>query len=564
VFRDRAVLVSVLLLTVLAYLPLAGADFAWDDVALVADNKYTSSFEHWRELITADLWLTTRLPAPASGYYRPLLLLDLTLDQTLFGLDPAAHHVHSVLWHLFAVGGLWTLLRRLLPGATVAVALGTVIFALHPLQIEAVALIAARNDSMAAALGLFALVMLERRAPSPPRLAAGAVLAWLALLSKESAVLLPFFLLSLDLARHRRPLGWARYAALVTSLVAYLGCRVAAGVGRAAVPSMSSIEAVADKVLHIASVYAGLVVWPWPLTPARHISYLPPLGASLFGLVVLLGIVTWLVRQERARGLVLAGLAWAALSFAPTLLATLDKGLMGERYLYLPLAGLAVAVAAAVPATLRLQHVALLALVGSIGVRERVGDWASSLTLWEAAHADAPSAFTHAGLAHYLRVQAKDPERARAHYIGALEGDPPYTDACSSLILVHLQLGQPERALHYGLWALEERGCQPTADVLEHLALAYAQLGRWDEAEAAALKTGRGAFAHEMVVLGACASRRADWEAVSRLQAAYPGEQYIERVIALLARTDDPAGDALAALAQRASSASGSKSASGN
>ena len=58
--------------TALAYSPLWSADFAWDDLALVVDNSLTGDLSKIGEIMSADLWETSRLPAPASGYYRPL------------------------------------------------------------------------------------------------------------------------------------------------------------------------------------------------------------------------------------------------------------------------------------------------------------------------------------------------------------------------------------------------------------------------------------------------------------------------------------------------------------
>ena len=91
-------------------------------------------------------------------------------------------------------------LRRLTgPWAALA---GATLFAVHPVQVEVLALVAARNDSMAAVFVLSALLLvLNPTERSPLRLGGATWLVLSGLLSKESAILAPFMLVALDLAR---------------------------------------------------------------------------------------------------------------------------------------------------------------------------------------------------------------------------------------------------------------------------------------------------------------------------------------------------------------------------
>ena len=73
----------------IAFFPVVGFGFVWDDNSLILGNHLTGSFSNIHRFFSVDLWeSTTRTDSP-SGYYRPLMLLDLTLDRALFGLDPA-------------------------------------------------------------------------------------------------------------------------------------------------------------------------------------------------------------------------------------------------------------------------------------------------------------------------------------------------------------------------------------------------------------------------------------------------------------------------------------------
>ncbi len=539
----RSPLPWLLLVIVIAWHGLAQAGFCWDDGALVADNRLTGSLA-WENLVAifrADLWETLSLPAPASGYYRPLFLLSLAFDQVVLGDQAGPHHLHSLAWHLAATGLLYQLVRRLIPDSVVPATAAAALFALHPVQTEAIALIAARNDAMAATFLLGALLLLL---PDNPRGAAmwGAALATGAgLLSKESVVLAPFALLALDLARKGRPGAWRRQLPLIAGLSAAAGLRIWAGVGAAAVPRTGNWALVTERLPELLATYLGLLVWPDPLTPARHLTYLQPLDALWPAALAALFALAGLLARSRAPRLGWLGIAWALATFVPTLLATLDKGLLGERYLYLPMAGLAVTLAAWIPRGKRtLAWVAAGAVLLGIGVHRRLPAWENSRTLWQAAHDDLPSPFTHAGLAFYVN-RDDEPEVARMHYLKAIEGDPPYLDACSSLVMVHLRLGKEEVAVRMAEWAMAERGCTPTPDFVAQYALALAGTGDWARATKVVTEAPGGPQGLSLVLLGAERVLAGDGQAYLAIAKQWRGNApFGEQVGRLLRLTHQP------------------------
>jgi protein O-mannosyl-transferase len=531
-------LLVLLLVTAATYSPLWDVAFSWDDEALIVDNQVTGDLANWKQFFTRDLWSTTRLSELKSGYYRPLMLLSLALDRALFGLSATAAHVHSLMWHLGAVAALYGVLLRLAVPATALA--GATLFALHPVQSEVLALVAARNDSMAAVAVLGALWLLMPRTSHPGRLVAAGLLALGGLLSKESALLAPAMLLALDLARFKRPGHWARYATLIGAVGVYFGLRQLADLDHAIVPAAGAWELVGRNALGLIGVYGDVLVWPWPLTPARHISYMPPLGETLMGLLILLGLLTAAIVRGERRALVLAGLAWAALAWVPSLAATLDKGLLGERYLYLPLAGLALAWVGAMPRLPRWVAPAL-AVPCIVALQLRLPDWENSRTVWDKAHAAAPTAFTAGGLAWYYH-RDKDFETANRLFLMALEGDPPYRDVCDMVVMSLLEARQDTRAVEVGQWALAERGCDPAGLITHHLAIALAGTGHWTEGVKVAVGRPGGPEGPAIIVIAGNEARKGNlalvYEAARRRAPKDPG--LLDRTARLLRLSGDP------------------------
>jgi len=522
----------ILVATAIAYSPLWSVEFSWDDEALVKDNQVTHTLKNMGEFFTRDLWSTTRLTDLTSGYYRPFMLVSLALDRALFGLHAGWAHFHSLLWHLAAVSALYAILHRLF--ATPAALAGTALFALHPVNSEVMALVAARNDSMAAALVLLSIFLLLEKDVRPAQLVGAGVAALAALLSKESAVLAPLMLLALDIARWHKPGPWRRYIPLGGALGMYAGMRSWAGINHGIVPADGNLSLVMEHAPEMLSLYGQLLVWPWPLTPARHIYYLPSVGQTLLGALITLGIVGTLLKKGAHRGLVLGGLTWTILTFAPSLAATLDKGLLGERYLYLPIAGLGLALAAAIR-TIPKWPIVFLSASAVLVLQIRLPDWQDSRAVWARAHQDAPSPYTAAGLAWYLH-RDKDTEEAIALFTMALEGNPPYRDVCDLIVSAHLEIKEAKKAAEIGAWAIDERGCPTQGLIVNHTAVALAGIGQWDAAAKRAASHPRGVHGPGLVVVAAAQATKGDFATMKRMMAQNPSDQTFGARVAKLLR----------------------------
>ena len=522
----------------MAYAPLWDVGWSWDDEALVVDNQITGSLHNWREFFTRDLWGTTRLETLKSGYYRPFMLLSLAFDRAIFGLSAAAAHAHNLIWHLLATTTLYALLMSLIDRKGPVLA-ATALFALHPVQSEVLALVAARNDSMAATFVLLSLWLLQGRTVNMWRLVAAGMAILAGLLSKESAVLAVVMLLVLDLARWKRPGSGLRYLPFVVAGMIYMGLRSLADLNHAIVPEADNYSLVAKHGLDIAALYGKLLIWPWPLTPARHVHYLPPLAENLFGLVIFTGLIALAFTRGRNKILVTVGFVWAALALAPTLAATLDKGLLGERYLYLPMAGLALAFGSALYHA-RTWWIFLAILPCVLTLQLRLPHWQDSRTVWEHAHSVAPSPFTAAGLAWYYNRDS-DLDLAMPLLVMALDGDPPYRDVCDLIIQAHIQGGEIAEAARLGKWAIDERGCPPNGLIREHYAVALAATGQWQSAARIAMARPSGPQGPGLVVIGAARVQQGDFESVQRAaQAMTDDPTFLSRVAKLLVLGGEP------------------------
>jgi hypothetical protein len=130
----------------------------------------------------------------AERFVRPARPWTLALDGWLWGFEPLGFHLTNVLLHAGASALIGILVLQM-GGGMLPALLASLLFLLHPVNVEVATWISGRDESLAAGplLGAFAFLAAEGSARRPPLGVACALFA-LSLLAKEYALLLPLAL----------------------------------------------------------------------------------------------------------------------------------------------------------------------------------------------------------------------------------------------------------------------------------------------------------------------------------------------------------------------------------
>ncbi len=341
------------------YLPSLGNRFALDDEMIVERNPAAHTVAGALAAFDQPYWP----PEHGAGLYRPLVVLSFAVDWQLSGGSATWLHAVNVAWHAAATALLVPVLAVYVgPGAALA---GGVLFAVHPVHVEAVANLVGRAEAMAAAF-LFAALLLaravrRRRAAGRSALALeGALLVAvaLALLSKEHAAVAVALLALDDLATRTKGdpgLPWRTYAATAVLTAAWFIARraVEGDISFASVaPTFFGLGTAGRLATMLPAVFVllRLMVWPFDLSPDYHPRVIERLehftlegaaGAVVLVAFVLLAFALWRRNRAVSAGLLLAGLAWL-----PTANLLFPTGVVvAERTLYLASAGIALVAA---------------------------------------------------------------------------------------------------------------------------------------------------------------------------------------------------------------------------
>ncbi|MDG1481021.1 MAG: hypothetical protein P8R54_15630 [Myxococcota bacterium] len=500
----------VLLVVLLVFSQALWFDFVWDDNLLILENRLTATLSSIPQFFGMDLWSGTPSEHDAP-YYRPLVLMDFTLDRVLFGLSPLAHHAHSLLWHFAAVGLAGALLSRLVDDAR-AVAAGTLLFAVHPVQIEPVVFVAARNDPMAVVFLLSALLLLARDTPGPRHLLGGAVCVLAAALCKESVLLAPAILAGVEWARTGRPGGLRAHLAVAAGIAVYAIMRVSAGV---VLPPRADLDHITAALLPVLAHYAHRILVPLDAVPGMHLAW--PAAVPWLALIVGVGLAALLVWAGRR--VAAAGILLSCLTLAPAIAAIASVGSVPDRYLYLPLLGISLAVAAASRG--RRSEVALgLGLLLAVSSASAMSVWQDDESLWRAAYDRWPSAHTAGSLAKVLEDLGML-DRAAVLYEEATSPPRVLQESCYNVTLIHLRRDDPASIVRAGE-AARQAGCLDSPELLGPLSVGYLLQCQLDAAEQTAALIGADPTGMAVVVRAAVGLARGDEAPLLSAIAAHP------------------------------------------
>jgi tetratricopeptide (TPR) repeat protein len=475
--RAAATLVpaAVLVAIVLAlYGRVVGHGFVgFDDADYVYENPMVRA--GWST--TAFAWAFT---SGHAANWHPLTWLSHMTDCEIFGLWAGGHHAVSVGLHALNAVLLFLALRSS-TGALGPSFVAAAVFAWHPLRVESVAWVAERKDVLCGTFWMLSLLAYARYARGPSRMRYAVVVAVFALglMAKPMLVTLPLVLLLLDawpLGRWRSGADLPSRLGLVSEKLPLLALSAAASAitlltqsgAIATVGGLGAGTRVASALLATVA-YLRQFVWPAGLAffyphPALVAGSSPvEIAAAASAAAVAVGLLSLVALRSFARRPYLAvGWLWYLVTLVPVIgLVQVGDQARADRYTYLPLVGVAVALAwgAAdiVASRPRLRPavaaVTSLALAGWSAVTWRqVDTWRDSRALYERAIEVTRGNFVaHTNLGFILEQQG-DAVRAREHYALALRALPQYPLAHNNLAVLLEREGDLDRAaVHLGL-----------------------------------------------------------------------------------------------------------------
>lgn len=343
--------------------------FAYDDIHIIQNNTAIQSLETLPGAILEPYWPGTY--GSGLGLWRPTVTALLGLQWAATGGKPLVFHAVNVVLHATAsLLVLALLLEMLSPAAAFA---GALLFAVHPVHVEAVANVIGLSELVSTTCVLAACLVHVRSGPRSSWREA-AIIGLLYLVgfgAKESAVTLPGLVFLLDGARRRIAFTdlagyvadrWRTYVAMLVVATGMLAARYAVldSIASPFAPLGGDLLAELPRIWTLGEVWVHYVrLWVFPLDLSSDYSpgVIPisfgwhvenVLGVGLALLVLGLCLYAWrrpAMRAGRDTAKTVAfGVVWFMIAISPISNTLFLSGvLLAERTLYLPSVGLAAA-----------------------------------------------------------------------------------------------------------------------------------------------------------------------------------------------------------------------------
>lgn len=348
------------LLTLAVYAFSLTYGFVYDDRQSIVQNGWNFGWAKIPQFFLRDL-----SPEHSSNFYRPFASIYFVLTHSVVGLSALGWHAASVLLHIACVLLVFAFAKKLLREEMPAFA-AAALWAVHPTHVEAVTWVSAAADPLMTIFLLLSALAFLQWQDGEPYVWLGASLgaAAAALLSKETAVVLPALITSLLLLPHPARSLRTRLAATLPYWAESL-----------------AFLAVRSHVLHgfshpFSGASNGEMILTWPAALLFYLGHMfLPLGMTLFypfdfvhsatasGFLIPLFVVValslvgayLLLRSKERRRFYLVCLVWIVAPLAPVMYLKFFPRyeLVHDRFLYIPTIGLCLALVMAVTALAR-------------------------------------------------------------------------------------------------------------------------------------------------------------------------------------------------------------------
>ncbi len=461
------------ILTLVIFGQIVFNGFVYDDLFFIVSNQVIQSVVNpVYYFIHAD---ATQPQSPlAPDIYRPLGVWFLSLQYRLFGLDPFYFHLVSLLLHAANTILFFVLLKKILKSFTLSF-LGALIFGIHPVMTETVAWAAQQSALWSWFFSFLCLIVAFSEShffeKNWRRITAIAILSFVAVFSKEQAVILPLiYVLCLLCFNFEIKKHFKKIVATTLPIILYLIFR-GIFLGSFVQTGIRDLWGIGHyqmflTMLHGFAYYFRLLFWPYPLS-VNYDSF--PLANSLFNLpvvisaVFLIAIIFVAIKFWKKAPLFSLGIFWIFIVLFPVSnLIFPTKQIINERYLYFALPGFILAIFSIINLIFEKWQnckkilfpiftsltIAILFIFGGFTFT-RLADWRNEITLWTHEIEINPNDWrTQMNFAYALEKENRS-EEAIEHYYKSFEfagNRDSLSRSVNSAALAHLRIGEMEEA----------------------------------------------------------------------------------------------------------------------
>lgn len=451
--------------------------FHFDDHYAIEENRNIKNLSDLRTIITF-------------SSTRPLLFLTFALNHHFSGLNTWGYHLFNLLFHIFNGCLIYFIIsityknfispdRQTGKRGNIIALFSSLLFAVHPIQTEAVSYIISRSSVLSTffyLLGIYLFIQFSgKRGEKVDRwlFYLGSILCFiLGMLTKEILITLPVILIIYDYCF----ISSANYREFLPRLTRYhlpfllmiLGFFIFRKFLVGTLGNPADVRPVFTNLITEGRVivnYFRLLLFPVNLNPDPDFPIIRA-GAEKLPFIISIAMIIFLLiislRLYSSNRSMFFGASWFFITILPTSSIIPLRDVMAEHRLYLPSIGFFLVFSVVINAGFehcrgrlsfrRMENLFFLGLVAlfsfyCLGTVRRNLVWKDEVSLWKDTVKKSPNkARPHNNFGLALKIEGL-PQKAKTHYFRALKLYPDYADAHYNLGLIYYDEGEKDKAL---------------------------------------------------------------------------------------------------------------------
>lgn len=322
---------------ILVFLPSLQNGFVnWDDPEYVINNPLLSSisFYNIQKIFTSHL----------TGKYHPLTLIVLLIEKHFFGLNAAYFHFISLVFHLLNIYLVYILIEKLFGDEFVSYAV-CFLFAIHPLNVEAIAWVSSQKDLFFALFYFLGLIFyLNYRKERLTKYYFLSFFCFLvSILFKAMAVTFPIVLILIDVYQNKKlklydaknKIPFFVFSGIL-GFITYFSAKNADGFPN------TFVFGIVERIFY--SFYALFLYFSKIVLPINLSCHYPPttkLWLIISAMVSVLFVIVFICYSERKDKKIIFGLSFFLLTIFPVLhFFVINDSAIYDRFQYVPSIGM--------------------------------------------------------------------------------------------------------------------------------------------------------------------------------------------------------------------------------
>lgn len=471
ILNKKRIIIFLLLIIlggVICYSNIFSHQFLWDDEFLIEKNQFIRSFDHLPQVLSSPSGAGA---GRSDNFYRPLQILNYTGLYALAGATPWIFLLNNLFLHIFSGILIFFLIRKIFKKDFLAF-LVSFFWIIHPVHTEVVTYMSGTADPLSTLLGLgsFYFYLIFREKKQFCFLIFALVSFLLALLAKETIIILPGLILFYEIIFNQNPKKISNYAPLIwffNIALAYFCLRLSFLNFGGTLSLYATSNIYTENILvrfftFLASLlmYYSFFFYPVNLHMERKFSvfsnWQSPWVLSSF--LILVGfIILGFWAQRKNKKYISFGLGWFFLAFIPLsgIIIPINSFLL-EHWLYFTSIGLFLCLAGLINALwekiakIRKGLLIVLLLIGILlmnGTRQRNKVWENPLTFYHDIlqyHEGTARIHNNLGMAY---ADQNDLNKAEEHYLKAVALSDQYPQTHYNLAQLYLEKEEEEKAI---------------------------------------------------------------------------------------------------------------------